>query len=82
MLQFRHRGEGVERIMKRDFLKIYLDSQSLSQQAADALRRYHDAMAAGLPAEEVERLRIEAETLFHAASDYQLRAMGMPPPTL
>lgn len=68
--------------MKRDFLKIYVDSQPLSQQAADALRRYHEAMAARLPAEEVERLRTEAEALFQAVSDYQLRAMGMPSPTL
>ncbi len=67
--------------MKRDFLKIYVDSQPLSQQAVDALRRYHD-VAAELPAEEVERLRIEAEALFQAVSDYQLRAMGMPSPTL
>ncbi|MCU0123536.1 hypothetical protein N8H41_06045 [Pseudomonas vlassakiae] len=68
--------------MKRDFLKIYVDSQPLSQQAVDALSRYHEAMAAELPAEEVERLRTEAEALFQAVSDYQLRAMGMPSPTL
>lgn len=68
--------------MKRDFLKIYVDSQPLSQQAVDALRRYHEAMAAELPAEEIERLRTEAEALFQAVSDYQLRAMGMPSPTL
>ncbi|MCO7572007.1 hypothetical protein NJH78_18645 [Pseudomonas chlororaphis] len=68
--------------MKRDFLKIYVDSQPLSQQAVDALRRYHEAMAAERPAEEVERLRTEAEALFQAVSDYQLRAMGMPSPKL
>lgn len=68
--------------MKRDFLKIYVDSQPLSQQAVDALRRYHEAMAAELPAEEIERLRTEVEALFQAVSDYQLRAMGMPSPTL
>ncbi|QOH69643.1 hypothetical protein IGB31_18910 [Pseudomonas putida] len=68
--------------MKRDFLKIDVDSQPLSQQAVDALRRYHEAMAAELPAEEIERLRTEAEALFQAVSDYQLRAMGMPSPTL
>ncbi|MNH07150.1 hypothetical protein D3C81_1041940 [compost metagenome] len=50
--------------MKRDFLKIYVDSQPLSQQAVDALRRYHEAMAAELPAEEIERLRTEAEAPF------------------
>lgn len=68
--------------MKRDFLKIYVDSQPLSQQAVDALSRYHEAMVAELPAEEVEGLRTEAEALFQAVSDYQLRAMGMPSPTL
>nr|WP_262499600.1 hypothetical protein [Pseudomonas rhodesiae] len=68
--------------MKRDFLKIYVDSQPLSQQAVVALRRYHEALAAELPAEEVERLRTEAEALFQAVSEYQLRAMGMPSPTL
>ncbi|SIS02717.1 MULTISPECIES: hypothetical protein [Pseudomonas] len=68
--------------MKRDFLKIYVDSQPLSQQAVDALRRYHEGMAAELPAEEIERLRTEAEALFQAVSDYQLRTMGMPSPTL
>ena len=68
--------------MKRDFLKIYVDSQPLSQQALDALSRYHAAMAAELPAQEVERLRTEAEALFQAVSDYQLRTMGMPSPTL
>ncbi|WGO96209.1 hypothetical protein QCD61_14260 [Pseudomonas viciae] len=68
--------------MKRDFLKIYVDSQPLSQQAVDALRRYHEAVAAELPAEEVERLRGEAEALFQAVSDYQMRAMGVPSPTL
>lgn len=55
--------------MKRDFLKIYEDSQPLSQQPADAFRRYHEAMAAGLPVEEVEHRRIEAETLSQAVSD-------------
>jgi len=42
--------------MKRDFLKILVDSQPLAQQAADALRLYHEAMGAGLLEEEVERL--------------------------
>lgn len=68
--------------MKRDFVKIYEDSIPLSQQAVDALRRYHEAMAEGLPAVEVETLRVEAERLFQAVSDYQLRAMGVQSPTL
>ncbi|NIF28890.1 hypothetical protein F3J44_21230 [Pantoea sp. Tr-811] len=68
--------------MGRDFLKIYEDSQPLSRQAAEALRRYHEGRMAGLPAEEVERLKAQAEFLFKTVSDFQLRAMGLPSPTL
>lgn len=68
--------------MKRDYLKIYEDSQPLSEKAIEALGRLHQAEAAGRPATEVAQLRAEAESLFQAVSDYQLRAMGVPSPTL
>ncbi|KLJ14526.1 hypothetical protein G1E_32385 [Pseudomonas sp. TJI-51] len=44
-------------------------------QAIDAMRQYHEAEAAGQPQEEVERLRLLAESLFQAVSDYQLRVV-------
>jgi len=47
--------------------------EPLIQQAVAAMRQYHEAEAAGQPAEEVERLRLLAESLFQAVSDYQLR---------
>nr|WP_205300356.1 hypothetical protein [Pantoea sp. Ap-967] len=50
--------------------------EPLIQQAVDAMRRYHEAEAAGQPQEEVERLRLLAESLFQAVSDYQLRVMA------
>jgi len=69
-------------MMRRNFLQVFEDSQPLSLQAAEALRCYHEGLAAGLAAEEIERLKAEAEMLFQAVSDYQLRAMGLPSPTL
>lgn len=68
--------------MKKDFFNIYEDSLPLSSQAIEALRRLHQAEAAGLPAEEIEVLRVHAESLFQAVSDYQLRAMGVASPPL
>lgn len=50
--------------------------EPLIQQAIDAMRLYHEAQDYGAPAEEVERLRLLAESLFQAVSDYQLRAVA------
>jgi hypothetical protein len=51
--------------------------EPLMQQALQALRLYNEAQGVK-PAEEVERLRLEAETLMTAVSAYQLRALGSP----
>lgn len=50
--------------------------------ALDALRRYHEAQAAKLSEPEVERLRIEAESLFLAVSEFQQRVMARRDDTL
>ncbi|SPO69488.1 hypothetical protein [Pseudomonas sp. JV241A] len=52
--------------------------EPLIQQAIDAQRRYQAAQDAGQPAEEVERLRLEAESLYQAVTEYQLRSLGGP----
>ncbi|MNJ57201.1 hypothetical protein D3C77_527810 [compost metagenome] len=52
--------------------------EPLMQQAMDALRRYHEARDSHTPVEEVERLRLEAESLFEAVHEYQRRALGRP----
>ncbi|WP_228533512.1 hypothetical protein [Pseudomonas sp. UFMG81] len=52
--------------------------EPLMQQAIEALRRYHEAKAAESPPDEVERLKMLAESLFQAVSEYQLRAFGGP----
>jgi len=50
--------------------------EPLIQQAIDALREYHQAQDCGAPAEEIERLRLLAESLFQVVSDYQLRVIA------
>lgn len=55
--------------------------EPLMQQALDAMRRYHEARDLLTPANEVERLRIEAESLMQAVNEYQLSALGGPTAT-
>ncbi|SNB63715.1 hypothetical protein SAMN02745900_01219 [Pseudomonas sp. URIL14HWK12:I8] len=50
--------------------------EPLIQQAVDAMRDYHQAQDLGASAEEIERLRLLAESLFQAVSDYQLRVVA------
>lgn len=45
-------------------------------QAVEAMRRYHEAQDLGAPAVEVQRLRLKAECLFQAVTEYQMRAFG------
>ncbi|MNJ80819.1 hypothetical protein D3C77_793420 [compost metagenome] len=52
--------------------------EPLMQQAMEAMRRYHEARDSHRSAEEVERLRLEAESLFEAVHEYQRRALGRP----
>ncbi|WP_280041326.1 hypothetical protein [Pseudomonas sp. Hg5Tf] len=52
--------------------------EPLMQQAMDALRRYHEARDSLTSAEEVERLRLEAESLFEAVQEYRFRVLGGP----
>lgn len=47
------------------------------QQALHALRRYNEAKGKR-PPEEVERLRLEAESLMATVQEYQLRVLGGP----
>lgn len=51
--------------------------EPLMQQALQALRRYNEAKGM-MPAEEVERLRLEAESLMAAVQEYQQRVLGGP----
>ncbi|NBA93453.1 hypothetical protein [Pseudomonas sp. R5(2019)] len=62
--------------MKRTLQGMIDAGEPLMQQAIDAMRSYHEAEAAGYPTDEVERLRVLAESLFQAVSEYQLRELG------
>lgn len=62
--------------MKRTLEGMILAGEPLMQQAIDALRRYHEAEESGVAPEEVERLRLLAESLYQAVTDYQLYALG------
>jgi len=61
---------------KRTFIGMVEAGEPLIQQAIDAMREYHESQDRGAPPEEVERLRLLAESLFQAVSDYQLRVVA------
>ncbi|ANI32467.1 hypothetical protein AA098_02685 [Pseudomonas sp. JY-Q] len=56
--------------------EILLPGHPAYIEAVEAMRRYHEAQDAGAPANEVERLRLIAESLFQAVTDYQMKAFG------
>lgn len=61
----------------KESLSEALDSlEPLTKKAAEALRRYHEAKSNGSSVENIERLRLEAESLFQAISDYQSGVLG------
>lgn len=68
--------------MKRTIGGMVEAGEPLIRQAVDALRLYHQAKAAGAAPEEVERLRLLADSLFQAVTDYQLRSIGHQQPTI
>ena len=61
---------------KRTFIRMVEAGEPLIQQAIDAMREYHQAQDRGGSPGEIERLRLLAESLFQAVSDYQLRAVA------
>lgn len=67
--------------MKGTLQEWMVAGESLMEQAMTALRFYHEAQAAGLPPEEIERLRLAAESLFREANDFMSTAFGNPSQT-
>lgn len=59
--------------MKRTLLGMVAAGEPLLLQAIEATRAYHQAEAEGRPVQEVERLRMLADSLYYAVTDYQLR---------
>jgi hypothetical protein len=64
------------RELKRTFVEVAKAGEPLMQQALDAMRRYHEARDSLISAQEVERLRLVAESLYQAVNEYQLHALG------
>ncbi|WP_313327409.1 hypothetical protein [Pseudomonas qingdaonensis] len=64
-----------------DLQKKIAAGEPLMQQAMSAVRRYHEAKDLGTPFQEVERLRLEAESLMQAISEYQQAVLGGPAAT-
>lgn len=50
--------------------------EPLLQQALRAIRAHQKAVEEGRPAEEIERLRLEADHLYQTVSDYLLHNAG------
>lgn len=66
---------------KRTLVGMVEAGEPLIQEAIAALRHYHEAQAAGEAPDQVERLRLIAESAYQAVSDYQLYALGHQPLT-
>jgi len=62
--------------MKVSISEALVSVEPLTQKATESLRRYHEAKSNGSSAENIERLRLEAESLFQAISDYQSGVLG------
>lgn len=62
--------------MKESLSEALVSLEPLTKKATEALRRYHEAKSAGSSSEKIECLRLEAESLFQAISEYQSRLLG------
>lgn len=58
--------------MNRSIHGIVLAGEQLIQQSIDATRKYHEAKDMGAPAAEVERLKLLADSLYQAVTEYQI----------
>lgn len=67
---------------QRSFIGMVEAGEPLIQRAIDAMREYHQAQDRGGPPEEVERLRLLADSLYQAVIDYQLIQAGRAPSTI
>ncbi len=68
-----------DRAVKRTIEGMIEAGEPLIREAIEALRAYHNAQDVGAPVEEVERLRLIAESSYQAVTDYQLYTLGHQP---
>ncbi|KYC15636.1 hypothetical protein [Pseudomonas sp. ABFPK] len=62
--------------MKRTILGMAEAGEQLLQQALQAIRAHQQAVDEGRSAEEIERLRLEADHLYQTVIDYQSHKAG------
>lgn len=67
--------------MKRTINGLLEAGEPLMLEAIAALRRYHEAEDGNEPLDQVERLRLIAESAYEAVTDYQLYAFDRKPLT-
>lgn len=67
---------------KRTFIGMVEAGEPLIKQAIDAIWQYHQAQERGAPPEEIEHLRLLADSLYQAVIDYQLIQAGRAPSTI
>jgi len=67
---------------KRTFIGMVEAGEPLIRQAIEGMREYHQAQDRNAPPEEVERLRLLADSLYQAVIDYQLIQAGRAPTTI
>ncbi|WHH49671.1 hypothetical protein QFA96_16430 [Pseudomonas sp. Ap32] len=68
--------------MNKHMFSILEPGNPLMTQALDAMKRYYETQAAKASEVALERLRLEAESLFQAVSEFQQRVMGRRDDTL
>lgn len=62
--------------MKRTLEGMALAGEPLLQQALEAIRAHRKAVERGAPEDEIDRLRLMADSLFQTVVDYQLLKAG------
>lgn len=62
--------------LKRTLVGMTEAGEPLLRQALEAIRAYNDALERKRPAAEIERLRVEADHLYHTVIDYQVHKAG------
>jgi hypothetical protein len=67
--------------LKRTINGLLEAGEPLMLEAIAALRRYHEAEDANEPFDQVERLRLIAESAYQAVTDYQIYAFDRKPLT-
>lgn len=62
--------------MRRTIQGLAEAGDQLIQQSIDATRKYYEAEVRGASPQELQRLKVIADSLYNAVCDYQLKSQG------